>query len=101
MNDLRVIKLDQASILTDECGISERIKYLESVLTQENLENIPSFQRMNVNDNLNFLQCSLDFPERVETSQVSWAGRHSPIDSKKIKILSLQQFARSSICCSR
>ena len=60
-NDLRVLKLDQASILTNECGISERIKYFESVLTQENLENIPSFQQIIVNDNLNFLQCSLDF----------------------------------------
>ena len=65
-NDLTVIKLDNGSILTDECNISERLnKFFASVFTRENLENIPSFEQIIVDDSISFLQCSVDLVTKL------------------------------------
>ena len=61
LDNCQVIKVDNGSILTDECDLSERmIKFFASVFTRENLENIPSYEQIIVDDSLSFLQCLVD-----------------------------------------
>lgn len=49
-------------LLTDECDISER---MNKFFTRENLENIPSFQQIIVDDSPSFLQCSVDLVTKL------------------------------------